>query len=77
MQSGHFVYADRSSDIPEAEEIEEMLLHTSYFEGQIKFAPSSELRYKSGPAPLSPASLVATTFVKEALTGREIPTYEI
>ncbi|WP_143340339.1 glycosyltransferase [Corynebacterium sp. NML 120412] len=77
MQSGHFVYADRSSDIPEVEEIEEMLLHTSYFEGQIKFAPSSELRYKSGPAPLSPASLVATSFVKEALTGREIPTYEI
>lgn len=77
ISSSHFVVAGTDSESFSSEELEELLLHTAYFKGQIMFANDVSERYSTSDEVLKTSSLVSTEFFKDALKGLTLPTLGI
>lgn len=73
----HFVLWDNPELAPSESCIDELQLHSSYFTGQIAFSSCHEARYQVSEESIKPNALVASSYLKDALTGQNLPTYSV
>ncbi|PZP76942.1 MAG: hypothetical protein DI578_19425, partial [Ectopseudomonas oleovorans] len=77
LRSSHFVLGDSGENHLSAADLEELMLHTAYFDGQILFAANAGERYKTSEETLQVGSLVSTSLLKHSLLGLNVPTLGI
>ncbi|MDK8525527.1 glycosyltransferase [Corynebacterium sp. MSK150] len=77
LSADKFVYSSNAKALPATEELEELQLHTAYFDGQIRFTNEGEQPYIVEEAPLSDGTLTSAQFLKDALRGGTVPTFRI
>lgn len=77
LQSSHFVLGGGGESRLSAADLEELRLHTAYFDGQIRFADNAGERYKTSEEALQVGSLVSTGLLKHSLLGLNVPTLGI
>lgn len=70
-----FILFDFSKSFPSDDEIEELQLHNSYFDGQIGFAEAGAELYSVSESKLVPNTILPTSLLVKALSGEELPTY--
>lgn len=76
-RSPHFVRVVPGAPWPDEGAIEEMQLHTSHFEGQIRYSADADNRYETLEGPVEDGAFVPASFITSALSSDLIPTFTI
>lgn len=77
LYTSHFVYLENRDDAFPANELEDLRLHTSHFDGQIRLAGKNEEMYQTMSETVHSGALVPARFVAGIFDNRNVPTFTI